>query len=90
MTPEAGEAALILTLTSATPRHLRLTLDGHPIAAPFTDAAFAGEETFTVPLAFGEGMHTLTLAADPPCPPEAYPALECAAVEVSAVTLDTP
>ena len=88
--PEAGEAALTLTLNSATPRHLRLTLDGHPIAAPFTDAAFAGEETFTVPLAFGEGMHTLTLAADPPCPPEAYPALECAAVEVSAVTLDTP
>ncbi|MBL8147176.1 MAG: hypothetical protein JNL34_12390 [Anaerolineae bacterium] len=88
--PEAGEAALTLTLTSATPRQLSLTLDGQPIAAPFTGASFAGEEAFSVPLAFGEGMHTLTLAADPPCPPEPYPALECAAVEISAVRLDTP
>ncbi|MFN8377795.1 MAG: hypothetical protein U0452_03915 [Anaerolineae bacterium] len=88
--PEAGDAALTLTLSSTVPRNLSLTLDGQPVGAPFDGKSFQGEEDFTLPLSFSAGMHTLTLTADPPCPPQTYPTLECAAVEVSAVTLDTP
>lgn len=86
--PEAGEAELTLTLAGDTPRQLSLTLDGNPISGALTDAPVQGEVSVTVPLNFSAGMHTLTLTADPPCPPEPYPTLECAAVEVSAVSLD--
>lgn len=86
--PEEGQAEWSLTLASGGPRALALALDGAPLEAPFTAAPFEGEASFTVPLRFAAGFHTLTLTLDPPCPPEPFPTLACAAVEVSAVTLD--
>jgi hypothetical protein len=88
-TPDAGDATLALTLTSAAPRNLRLTLDGQPIETAFSSAPFRGEETFTIPLVLGAGAHTITLAVDPPCPPAPFPTLACAAVSVRAA-LDIP
>ncbi len=86
--PADGQAELSLTLASGEPRALTLALDGRRLEAPFTAAPFEGEASFTVALEFAAGFHTLTLALDPACPPEPYPTLACAAVEVSAVTLD--
>jgi hypothetical protein len=88
-TPDAREATLTLTLASPTPRTLRLTLDGQTVETPFNGAPFRGEQTFTIPLSLGEGVHTLTLAVDPACPPAPFPTLACAAVGVSA-RLDLP
>ncbi len=86
--PDAGEATLNLTLASHTPRTLVLTLDGQPVDAPFTHTPFSGEDSFTVPLIFEAGFHALTLALDPPCQMVVNPALACAAVAVSGVTLE--
>ena len=85
--PAAGPLTLSFTLASETPRAVSLSLDGEALAAPFSGASFVGTSSFEIPLAAEPGFHTLTLALDPPCPPDPYPTLACAAVDVSDVSL---
>lgn len=86
--PDSGTAALSLTLNSHSPRALALLLDDQPVDAPFVGGPFSGTASFELPLTFEAGFHALTLALDPPCVPLADPALTCAAVIVSGVTLE--
>jgi hypothetical protein len=86
--PEAGQAELTLTLASAQPRALTLSLDDEPLDAAFTRTPFSGETAFTVPLSFEAGFHTLALTLDSPCAAPIDPALACATVTVSGVALE--
>jgi hypothetical protein len=82
--PNPGTVILTGQVASDSPRDAILSLDSTPIL----EWTVQGVIGLNVPIEIeSAGYHTLTLAADPPCPTISDPSLECVTLRVSGVEL---